>query len=203
MQRFFAKLSAGRGRSRARKNGLKAPGTVFSAAPDSAVADDSRLQRANELLEKGDYGRAETILRQLVAESPEEPEYLTSLALCLALGPGKFVTAEKLAQRAKRLAPHRGCGWFALGYINLLGSRLEKGYLYLNEGRRRAPRDPRLDYGLEIWHLRRPPVISDLGHEHLVNRVLGLLRRIVTDRRVIIAGSGWVVYRALGMLLVR
>jgi len=194
MQSLLAKIRKGSPKLSA---AAQAPGMSFQADPTSAVAQNPRLIRANRLLEAGDYGQAETLLRQLVADEPEEPEYLASLAICLALGSGKYLTAEKLAARAKRLAPHRGAGWFALGYINLLGSRLERGYLYLNEGRRRAPRDPRLRYGLDVWQEKRPPVISDLAPDHVLNRMLGGVRRVFTDRRVLLAGSGWLVYRLM------
>ena len=104
----------------------------------------------------------------MVRDNPNDPEPLASLAICVAAGRGQFATAEKLADRARRLAPRRGCGWFALGYVNLLGSRIEKGWRYLDEGRRRDPSDPRLQWGLDAYEERRPGAIETPEQEALV-----------------------------------
>lgn len=180
-----------------------APGSTFQVGPRSSQYQNPQLAQANRLLEMEEYDAAEAILRRLVAENPSEAEYLASLAICIGRGQGKFVTAEKLAQKARRLAPEQACGWFALGYINLLGSRLDRGYYYLNESRKRDPRDPRVRWGLLEWEGRRPALIADLSRDHLLNRLLACGRQIFTDRRVVIASLGYVVYRALALAMVR
>lgn len=179
-----------------------APGSTFQVGPRSTQYDNPRLAQANRLLEMDEYDAAEAILRRLVAETPAEAEYLASLAICLGRGQGRYVTAEKLAQKARRLAPEQACGWFALGYINLLGSRLDRGYYYLNESRKRDPRDPRVRWGLGEWEGRRPALIADLAHDHVLNRLLGGVRRIFTDRRVVIASVGYAVYQAVALVII-
>jgi predicted Zn-dependent protease len=179
-----------------------APGSTFQVGPRSTQHDNPRLAQANRLLEMDEYDAAEAILRRLVAEAPAEAEYLASLAICLGRGQGRYVTAEKLAQKARRLAPEQACGWFALGYINLLGSRLDRGYYYLNESRKRDPRDPRVRWGLGEWEGRRPAPIADLARDHILNRLLGGLRRIFTDRRVVIASVGYAVYQTVALVMV-
>lgn len=187
---------------RAAAAGLKgAPsfGQLFRVGSENPAAANGRLREANRLLEEQQYDLAETILTRLVKENPRDPEPLASLAVCVAAGRGQLVTAAKLAERARRLAPRRGCGWFALGYVNLLGSRLAEGYRLLEEGRRRDPQDPRLQWGLEAWESRRPGAIADLARDHPFNRFLAAFWRIMSDRRVLAACTLYAFYRAAGL----
>ena len=173
----------------------RAPGQLLQVGSDNPAASDGALREANRLLEEHDYDRAERILARLVKEHPRDPEPLASLAVCVAAGRGQFATAEKLAKRARALAPRRGCGWFALGYVNLLGSRIEKGYRYLEEGRRLDPRDPRLAWGKEAYEERRPGAIADLSRDNPLNRLVASARRVMTDRRVMAATTVYAVYQ--------
>ncbi len=180
---------------RADRRRAAAPGDLLQVGPENPAASNGRLREANRLLEGHEYDRAESLLVRMVREDPRDPEPLASLAVCVAAGRGQLATAEKLAERARRLAPGRGCGWFALGYVNLLGSRLETGWRYLDEGRRRDPRDPRLQWGLEQYEQRRPGVIADLARDNPLNRLLDGARRVLLDRRVMLAGVVYALYR--------
>ncbi len=174
----------------------EAPGRRLQVGPDNPSAADAGLREANRLLEQQDYDKAEPILIRLVKERPRDPEPLASLAVCVAAGRGQFATATKLADRARKLAPGRGCGWFALGYVHLLGSRIAEGYRFLEEGRRRDPQDPRLRWGLQDWEERRlgaGPVAPRRGP---AARLATVAREVVADRRVVLAGGLYVLYRA-------
>jgi tetratricopeptide (TPR) repeat protein len=181
----------------------RAPGELLQVGPDNPAASNGALRQANQLMEEQDFDRAEAILRRLVSENTRDPEPLASLAICVAAGRGNLATAEKLAERARKLAPGRGCGWFALGYVNLLGSRLERGYRYLEEGRRRDPNDPRLQFGQQVLEERRPGMISDLSRHNPLNRLLDGARRVATDHRVMTAGAVYAFYRAAFFLVSR
>jgi len=183
-------------RHSARVSSPAAPGSLLQVGPDNPAAANGRLQEANRLLEVQEYDQAETILTRLVKDNQRDPEALASLAVCVAAGRGQFATAEKLARRARQLAPGQVCGWFALGYVNLLGSRLEKGYRYLEEARKRDPRDPRLRWGRDAYEQKRPAVICDLAPTNPLNRMLGASRLVVTDRRVMLASAVYACYRA-------
>lgn len=174
----------------------RVPGKMLQVGSDNPAASNGALREANRMLEKHEYEAAERILARLVREHPRDPEPVASLAVCVAAGRGQFATAEKLAKRARALAPRRGCGWFALGYVNLLGSRIEKGYRYLEEGRRLDPRDPRLNWGEEVYEQRRPGAIADLSRNNPLNRLVASTRRIMTDRRVMAATTIYAVYQA-------
>jgi tetratricopeptide (TPR) repeat protein len=176
---------------------VRAPGQLLQVGPDNPAASNGRLREANRLLEQEDYDAAEPILTSLVKANPKDPEPLASLAVCVAAGRGQLATAAKLAERARRLAPHRGCGWFALGYVHLRGSRLEEGYRYLEEGRRRDPNDPRLRWGLEAWEARRPGPIADLAPDHPLNRLGRATWMIATHPRVLMAMTLYACYVAV------
>ena len=92
--------------------------------------------------------------------------------------------------------PRRGCGWFALGYVHLLGSHLEEGWRCLAEGRRRDPDDPRLQLGVAAYEARRPGVLADLAPDNPLNRLLGAARKVATDHRVMTASAVYACYRA-------
>ena len=179
-----------------RRDRPRAPGGLLQVGPDNPAAADGRLREANRLLEQQEYAIAEPLLTRMVRDNPNDPEPLASLAICVAAGRGQFATAEKLADRARRLAPRRGCGWFALGYVNLLGSRIEKGWRYLDEGRRRDPSDPRLQWGLDAYEERRPGAISDLSRGNPLNRLIDVARQVCFDRRVMMASAAYAVYKA-------
>ncbi len=174
----------------------RAPGELLQVGSDNPAASNGALREANRMLENREYDAAERILARLVREHPRDPEPLASLAVCVAAGRGQFATAEKLAKRSRALAPRRGCGWFALGYVNLLGSRIEKGYRYLEEGRRRDPRDPRLAWGQEAYEQRRPGAIADLARNNPINRLVASTRRVIMDRRVMVATTVYALYHA-------
>lgn len=131
---------------------------------------------AYKALLDGDSRAAETRFRRILQENSKDNEALAGLAICIAEDGGKFLTAEKMARQAVRLNKKSAAGFIALGYINLLGARLDDGYKYLMKAKHLAPRDPRLQAGLAIYDRERPPVIADLSRIHPVNQVLGGVR---------------------------
>ena len=80
---------------------------------ESRLVVGSLLRSASLNMEDRDYEAAEAILRQGLTLEPENPEVLASLAICLAEGRGRFVTAEKLALKAVQAARRSGYGYYA------------------------------------------------------------------------------------------
>jgi len=144
--------------------GNKSKCTGLDAAP-TVVA-------AYRLLFDGDRTGAEQRFQRILRDTPKDADALAGLAVCVAEGTGRFVSATKLATEAVRLNPHSPAGYYALAYIHLLGSRLEQGYRYLLKAKKLAPRDPRLETGFALFEKERPPVICDLDRSHPVNVVL-------------------------------
>ncbi len=139
----------------------------------SNIFAGSSVAIAYEDLRNGDHVAAEQRFRHIIEDDPLDHEAIAGLAVCVAEDGGKFVTAEKLARKAVRIARKSAAGYIALGYINLRGARLEEGYRYLMKARHLAPQDPRLEPGFAMYDRARPPVILDLPRRHPVNRVLG------------------------------
>jgi len=146
------------------RNGRFTRGAMF-ASP--------QIEAAYRTLLEGDAEAAEARFQRLLQDNPKNHEAMAGMAVCLAESGGRFLTAERLAQQAVRLARKSAAGYIALGYIYLRGARLEEGYRYLMKAKHLAPNDPRLEAGFAIYDQERPPVISDLSRLHPVNRVLG------------------------------
>jgi hypothetical protein len=128
---------------------------------------------AYKILLDGDHVAAKHRFRRILQDDSRNHEAIAGLAVCVAEDGGKFMTAEKLARKAINISKKSAAGYFALGYINLRGARLEEGYRYLMKAKHLAPRDPRLEQGFAIYDRERPPVITDLSRRHPMNRALG------------------------------
>jgi len=128
---------------------------------------------AYKVLLDGDHRSAEQRFRRILQDNSMDHEAIAGLAVCVAEDGGKFVTAEKLAQKSIRIARRSAAGYIALGYINLKGARLEEGYRYLMKAKHLAPQDPRLEQGFALYDQERPPVVADLSRQHPLNRALG------------------------------
>ncbi len=117
------------------------------AIHDSRVPVDRQEERAAATLlhqaarsrAEGDYEEAEKLLCKAIAQAPGHTRCLLELALCLAEGPGRFVSAEKLARRAMYQEPENPDCYFVLGKVNLLGHRHERAARYLDQALRLDP----------------------------------------------------------------
>lgn len=144
--------------------GNKSNCTGMDASPAATVA--------YRLLFDGDRAGAELRFQRILRDTPKDADALAGLAVCVADGTGRFVSATRLATEAVRLNPQSPAGYYALAYIHLLGSRLEQGYRYLLKAKKLAPRDPRLESGFALFDRERPPVVSDLERSHPLNVAL-------------------------------
>ncbi len=148
---------------------------------------------AYKLLLDGDHELAEGRFRRILKDNPQDNESLAGLAVCVAEGGGRFMTAEKLAQRAVKLDHGSAAGYIALGYINLLGGRIEEGFRFLMKAKHLAPRDPRLHAGFALYDQERPPVIAGLSRHHPVNKALNEVRNLKRNPAAMVAAIAVVV----------
>jgi len=146
------------------------------------VAASPQVWAAFKLLMNEDRVGAEQRFQRILKENPADHEALAGLAICVAERTGRFVSATKLARESVRRAPKSSAGYFALGYIHLLGSKLEQGHRYLMKAKHLAPRDPRLNLGFALYDRERPPVIADLSRMHPANRFLGGTRSLMRSQ---------------------
>lgn len=144
---------------------------------------ESLLRSAIVSLERGDHEGAERALRQGLARVADHPGCLATLALCLAEGQHRFVTAERLAARAIKVAPGEASGYHALGRIYLLGGRKQQAFRFLMKAFSLSPGDPRVSNELQTMGRRRPPVFRALPRDHPLNMACGRWRAFLTDGR--------------------
>lgn len=156
-------------------SGARDPARPPVSAADQLVVS-SLLRDALLSLDREEYEQAEKTLRQALARVPEHAECLGYLAICLACGHRKYVTAERLARRAVKAAPDGVAGYYALGRINQLGGRKQQSHRYLVLALKHAPDDARIKAALAQLGRRRPPVIRRLPRSHPLNVGLGRLR---------------------------
>lgn len=160
--------------------------TPSSPSPGSSadrLVAESLLRSAIVSLERGDHEGAEKALRQGLSRVSEHPGCLATLALCLAEGQRRYVTAERLAARAIKVAPGEASGYHALGRIYLLGGRKQQAFRFLMKAFALSPGDPRVSNELQVMGRRRPPVFPALSRDHPLNMACGRWRAFLADGR--------------------
>ena len=162
------------------------PSSPSSPSPVSAadrLVAESLLRSAIVSLERGDHEGAERALRQGLLRVSEHPGCLATLALCLAEGQRRYVTAERLAARAIKVAPGEASGYHALGRIYLLGGRKQQAFRFLMKAFSLSPGDPRVSNELQVMGRRRSPVFRALPRDHPLNMTCGRWRAFLADGR--------------------
>lgn len=149
---------------------------------DQAFANDA-ARRGARMIEEGRYKEAEEILRQGIERCPGHQDCLASLAVCLAGGRRKFVSAEKIAKSMIRTNPYDARGYYALGRVNLIGSRRGSAFRNLEKARGLADGDRRLEGTLQNLDPRRPPVIRWLPRDNFLNVWLGRWRASLAKKK--------------------
>ena len=138
------------------------------------AADVAR--RAAKMIEDGRHADAEQILRLGLERVPDHQDCLTHMAVCLAAGRRKFVSAEKLAKNLIKTNPYDARGYYALGRVNLIGSRRGSAFHNLAKAKDLSNGDRRMEGTLQNLDPRRPPVIRWLPRNNFLNILLGRWR---------------------------
>ena len=138
-------------------------------------------------LDRNASQQAEADLQRGLSLMPGDAQVMAALAICLATGRHKFITAEKLAKQAIQTSPYEPWGNYALGRVYLAGLRRYQAFRCFYKARRMAPGDIRLTAAIDGLDRRRPPVIARLPREHGLNVALGRVRNfLVTDRSLLL-----------------
>jgi len=132
-------------------------------------------RRAAKLLDRGDPGTARRCLKLGLKRVPEHLECLTSLAVCAAMEKQKLAAAEKLARRILEDHPREARAHYALGRVNLLGSRRRSAFRHFQRARTLAWRDENLKEELASLDPRRRPALRFLSRDNRLNIWLGKL----------------------------
>jgi len=160
--------------------------TTFEIDDERSVEDyideeyvQSMLRKATVFIERKDFRAAEVYLQKALARVPKHPQCLAYMAICLAESKRRYVAAEKIATEAVRQQPENPRGHYALGRINLAGSRRRKAFQYFSQARSIAPTDEALAFDVQKLDPRRSPVIPFLSRNHFLNRYLGRARALL------------------------
>jgi len=140
-----------------------------------------QVARAGRFLETGKISAAEAALRQGLERVPEHPECLAYLAVCLAAGKRKYVTAEKLVKNIIKNNPYDPTAWYALGRINLLGGRREQAFKNFEKATRVSRDDVQVELAVEKMDPRQSSVLKFLPRNHFLNIMLGRMRAQFTQ----------------------
>jgi len=164
------------------KNSLMTPGkrthdqmTYSTTREVDAEFAAEMVRRAKRLIEEDRHRDAELYLRQALERVPDHKECQAYIAVCLA-GKRKFVSAEKLAKNVIRNNPFDAIAYYALGRVNLIGSRRGSAFHNLAKARTLATGDRELEGEVSRLDPRRPPVIRWLPRNHFLNIMFGKWR---------------------------
>jgi tetratricopeptide (TPR) repeat protein len=133
------------------------------------------VRRAKRLIEEDRHKDAELYLRQALERVPDHKECQAYIAVCLA-GKRKFISAEKLAKNVIRNNPFDAIAYYALGRVNLIGSRRGSAFRNLEKARNLATGDREMEGAVQDLDPRRPPVIRWLARDHFMNILFGKWR---------------------------
>ena len=133
------------------------------------------VRRAKRLIEENRHKDAELYLRQALERVPDHKECQAYIAVCLA-GKRKFVSAEKLAKNVIRNNPFDAVAYYALGRVNLIGSRRGSAFRNLEKARNLASGDVEMEGEVQRLDPRRAPVIRWLPRNHVLNIWFGKWR---------------------------
>ncbi len=137
-----------------------------------------QVRRSGRCLELGRIEAAEACLRQGLALVPGHPECTAYLAVCLAAGKRKYVTAENLVRDILDHNPYDPTAWYALGRINLLGGRREQAFTAFAEAKRVSRNDAQVGRVVDEMDPRQEPVLGFLARDNFLNVALGRIRGV-------------------------
>ena len=135
-----------------------------------------QVRRAGRFLELGKIEAAEASLHQGLDRVPEHPECVAYLAVCMAAGRRKYVTAEKLIKIILNKNPYDATAWYAMGRINLLGGRRKQAFKNFAKAKLVSRDDVNVEIAVEQMDPRQSPVLTFLPRDNFLNVFLGRLR---------------------------
>jgi Flp pilus assembly protein TadD len=106
----------------------------------------------------------------------KNPFYLSYLGLAMAAAQQKWQDAEDLCYSAVRMKRTQAELYLNLAEVYRLQGRRQDAVETLLEGYPLTKRDPRISKALRKYGVRRPPVLTFLDRNHVLNRNLGRVR---------------------------
>jgi Flp pilus assembly protein TadD len=109
-------------------------------------------------------------------QDEQNPFYISYLGLAMATAQQKWEKAEDLCYSAVRMKRNQAEMYLNLAEVYRLQEKRQDAVEILLEGYPLTKRDPRIGKALRRYGIRRPPVLSFLDREHVLNKGLGKIR---------------------------
>ena len=144
-------------------------------APSETFESQDLFRRAQVLVQKRNYEKAESLLSEALKIVPDNAQYLSFYGLCVGML-GESGEGEKLCTRAFKIDPSSPVVCVNLGRMKLMrGNRMEARELF---SRAYDLDDTQSAAALELsgMGIRRQPVIPFLSRNNPLNMLLGRIR---------------------------
>ncbi len=144
--------------------------------PTETLESQTLYNKALEMISRKQLKPAISFLEEAMQISPDNSEYLSHYAWCLAMDRKDFESAVRLCERAIRIEPKNPVNQVILGRIHRLRGENGEAYGAFLEAWKQDKTHPMAASELSRMGIRRPPVLTFLDRSHPVNVKLGKLR---------------------------
>ena len=156
---------------------------------ENQLIADSLLRQASVALQKRRYEEAGKYLTEALALARKNPQILAALAICLAEGESKFLSAEKLARRAICLSPRHPDGYYAIGRIYMLGGKWAQARDNLRRAAMLAPHNQKIRSHLKQLEKRKAKADKFRLQRNLAGVIaMGVQQFLARERHLVLAG---------------
>ena len=111
----------------------------------------------------------------------ENPGMISLMGYSLATQSGRLKEGIALCEKAITLNPNQAEHYLNLGRIYLLAKKKEPAIRIFKSGLR-IRKDPRIVSELKKLGIRKPPFVSSLSRDHVINIVAGKVFRLLNIR---------------------
>jgi predicted Zn-dependent protease len=115
-------------------------------------------------------------IRRALKAEPRNPFYLSYVGMLSAVAEKRYAAAEQLCLEALGIKPNHAQLYLNLAEVYHQAGRDSDAMATLQKGFISTGRDIRIRKALEKIGGRRPPILSMLGRDNSLNRLLGRLR---------------------------
>ena len=146
---------------------------IYKPAEVSFRKGVEALKSRRQQTEAMAFFEASLLLDSRAQKSSGQPRYRSYYGLCLSSTKGRMKEALKLCRKACEDEFYNYEVWFNLGKVEREAGNQFKAHKALVRALRLSPSKGEIKAELTRLGLRRPPVITFLSRDHLLNRVLG------------------------------
>ena len=146
---------------------------IYKPAEDSFRKGVKALKNRFKQKEAMAFFEASLLLDSRAQKSSGQPRYRSYYGLCLSTTKGKMKEALKLCRKATKDEFYNYEVWFNLGKVEREAGNQHKAHKALVRALHLSPRKTEIREELKNLGLRRTPMFSFLGRDHVLNRLMG------------------------------